>query len=306
MVGAQRSGTTLLRLLLDAHPRLRVGPETGFVRSVGQMGGATAPGRGTPWHDGFDLTQDEIEQQLADAYSALLARDARSHGARRWGEKTPVHRYEGERIQRLFPDAYVIAVVRHPVPVARSRTRWEYPQQETLVDWAASIANHHDDAVRFGPRRFRLVRYENLLADPGATMRALLRFLGERFDEDVLRFHTTHDPTERTDGGTVPAEPLDPARALSWTHDATPEELELARSLAGEQMAAVGYRADAQRPVVAVPTGVFTARGRLAAVGSRARGLVAEQGAAEVVRQAGSELRRRGVVPTLRRLTRRG
>ena len=107
VVGVPRSGTTLLRLILDAHPELAIPPETGFLPA---LAGPGAPGDartflellvGYPpeapgWAD-FGLDEGRLLEEVgrlrpfsvADAVRCFYRAYAARHGKDRWGDKTP-------------------------------------------------------------------------------------------------------------------------------------------------------------------------------------------------------------------------
>ncbi len=98
-------------------------------------------------------------------------------GAVRWGEKTPLHRYHVPRLAQWFPDAQFVGLVRHPGAVAASRERWGYDWEATLRDWRASGRFLLEATELLPPDQVHLLRYEDLVADPRATMQRLLGFL---------------------------------------------------------------------------------------------------------------------------------
>lgn len=302
VVGAQRSGTTLVRLLLDAHPSLAIGPETSFVKHVADAAArATATDRSRLREDEWTLGPDEIEQELAAAWGRLFARHARAEGASRWGDKSPVHRYHGARIARLYPDAQMVAVVRHPAAVARSRERWGYEEQDTIKDWAGTVRHHLADARRLGPRRFLLLRYEDLLTEPRATLEQLLAFLREPWDDAVLDHTAGVEQGTVTDGGTVMSDPLDPSRAFAWREGFDADDLPLLAEHAAEEMALVGYAADLDTPVLPLPVNELTRPTPVPSAVGAAQRAVAQHGPLDLARRALAEVRDRGLRGAVRR-----
>jgi hypothetical protein len=107
VVGVPRSGTTLLRLMLDAHPELAIPPETGFFPWITTIDG-TARGAADEfvqrlmasptWVD-FHLDAGALRDALAALPGFSVAEGLRCFyrlyaarfGKRRWGDKTPVH-----------------------------------------------------------------------------------------------------------------------------------------------------------------------------------------------------------------------
>jgi len=150
VVGASRSGTNLVRALLNAHstlwvsaethyfddlrPRLPAGPLDGedrerceryFLalahRAFGQGGD---PGESRIERDQLRALAEELGGS-GDAYFAALCRlRAELHGRERWGEKTPRHVYRIDELLTAFPEAKVVCLVRDPRAVVASYKDW--------------------------------------------------------------------------------------------------------------------------------------------------------------------------------------
>ena len=103
IVGSMRSGSTMLRLILDSHPRIAIGAETGF------MGGLLATRRipgwkhGAEWFGRIGWTEQELDARLREFYTGMFERHARSQGKARWGDKTPFHTSHMEEMGRRLP-----------------------------------------------------------------------------------------------------------------------------------------------------------------------------------------------------------
>lgn len=244
IVGAQRSGTTLLRLMLDAHPDVAIGPETAFARGVDAVVESPFFGHGDQWYQDYGWSRDRLERATATLYAEVFSTWARSVGAVRWGEKTPVHRYHVPRLARWFPDAQFIGLVRHPGAVASSRERWGYDWEASLRDWVASGRYLLEATEQLTDDRVLLLRYEDLVGDPAAAMRRLLGFLDLPWSPHVLEHHRApraEDAEERTLGGTDTSAGIDPAKAHRWADRASDEQRDLLAGRAGA-LDAWGYR----------------------------------------------------------------
>ena len=143
VVGVARSGTTLLRLMLDAHPQLAIPPETHFVPRVVNVcerlvaeGASTAEIRGQAlaamtthprWED-FGLSEDEVRELMerhdpldpGDAIRSFYEAYAAGEGKPRWGDKSPPYTWKSLRIQRALPEAHFIHIIRDGRDVALS------------------------------------------------------------------------------------------------------------------------------------------------------------------------------------------
>ena len=196
MGGAPRSGTTLLRNLLDRHPGIRAGAETKlFVPGAFNLAWLA---------EAYEVPRPELDAMRRSSASQAAFIDAfavhvrTAAGKGRWAEKTPQNIRHLDWILARFPGASVIHIIRdgrdvicsmrqHPdwrwlesgwqkVPVPRSLAWYA---QRWLADTAAGMAWQQDS-------RYVEVRYEDLVSDPGATMRAVCDGIGEPAGADWL------------------------------------------------------------------------------------------------------------------------
>jgi hypothetical protein len=204
VVGTGRSGATLLRQMLDAHPRIHVTHEAAFY-----VYRAAAPPRASArewlvrYFDTFsfawlrvapaevleELAAMPSPQRTADAARALMRRKARLRGKARFGEKNPLDVMNLGRIFADFADARVVHVVRDPRATVASMLRMPWAPPGVLLDAIFGALQ----ARWLRPHRARVleVRLEDLAADPRATMGAVLGFAGEPWDDAVLD-HVRH------------------------------------------------------------------------------------------------------------------
>lgn len=243
IVGTMRSGSTLLRLVLDSHPDLAIGTETGFMQAVRQI--ESVPGfiYGDRWYERYGLTLDDLRGRIRDLYDGVFGEHARREGKQRWGEKTPHHVWHLAEMQAVFPDARFVAIVRHAGAMATSLHRWRNEFSDHVDEWLS--VNH--EILRRAPDlgdRLALIRYEDLLTHPHDVLGELLAFLGLPWSDDVLRHHEVqdrrgnHDPVE---GGTLPTDPLDPSRAWRWTAQLDGETIAELERRAGPTLRWLGY-----------------------------------------------------------------
>ncbi len=138
VVGVNRSGTTLLRLMLDAHPDLTIPPETHFVPEVIRLarrdGGTRVRmvrtmTRHPRWGD-FGIDARELRGRVAHikpakagpVVRAFYELYAESQGKARWGDKTPRYMRAMPRIEKALPEARFIHIIRDGRDVALSQS----------------------------------------------------------------------------------------------------------------------------------------------------------------------------------------
>lgn len=268
IVGASRSGTTLLRLMLNAHSRLAVPDELKYFRHVETTFSLDA------WRedlsdaayrhlvrsylerraDVFPDTTQTLEamllaideRTLRGPYRALLAHAAQQQGKARWGEKTPHNMFYVDVLHAMFPDAQFIHVVRDPRAVVQSMNASHYYSEETIfnaLNWRMS--------VREGERLFRAhlpadqlytVRYEDLVRTPESALRSITDVLGEAFEPQMLRFYETAG-TNMASQIRTPAitKPVSRASLSKWTQRLAPSEVFAVEQLCAAEMARLGY-----------------------------------------------------------------
>src|SRR4051812_14191814 len=91
VVGSMRSGSTLFRLILDAHPRISIGEETGFMGGLAAAKHIPSWLHGDGWYERLGWSEEEFDARLREFYSGLFERHASAGEKQRWGEKTPFH-----------------------------------------------------------------------------------------------------------------------------------------------------------------------------------------------------------------------
>jgi hypothetical protein len=196
VIGSPRSGTTLLRLILDSHPDISCGEETHFLRDLEAI-----VGRDWDLVSTYGLGRDWWLGQIRDLYSGFQAEVLRRSDKRRWAEKDPTYTLHLGFIDELFPGAQYVHLIRdgHDV-VASFRDRWGYKSAARAArsEWARYVGAARVLGDRLPESRYLEIRYEELVADPDTQGRRLFDFLREPWDPDVLDFDAAdHQATER-------------------------------------------------------------------------------------------------------------
>lgn len=256
IVGCGRSGTTLLRAMLHHHPKIAVPPEAlsliDFLRSVNRL--SIEQARRALVKD-YELREWGVplrEADFADCTTVveLIERVhevyARHHGKRAWGHKTPRMVRHADLLAHAFPAAKFVHVVRDPRAVARSFQRSPVHRSNPLYAarrWRRDVEAGRDFAERL-PDRAMEVRYEDLVAEPEATLRGISDFLNIAFDPAMLDYVDD----ARGDYGKYHeqiheklASKPDPSRIELWRDTLTPRQLRVVESAVGAAMRRYGY-----------------------------------------------------------------
>ena len=278
IVGVTRSGTTLLRLMLDAHPELAIPPETHFVMDVIKAGKKNRGVQGfhdamvdtRRWGD-FDLDSAELLRRLKrleplDARGALRCfydMYAERMGKDRWGDKTPGYQVKMRRIHRNLPEARFVHLIRDGRDVVLSQ--WSKAQTPTPIEDAAKRWKQRVRLTRRlaskEPEIYMELRYEELVADPAPHLERICDFIELDFDPVMLRHHEraedrlgeiakalpAHGGAHELDADTrmeahrMAAKPLSDERIGVWRREMDPGDLAAFERVAGDALTELGY-----------------------------------------------------------------
>ncbi|KFF97560.1 hypothetical protein IQ62_29755 [Streptomyces scabiei] len=181
-----RSGSTLLRMLMNAHPRLHSPHELHIRRlEVGYGSGLSQKAMSA-----LDLERGDLEHLLWDR---VMHRELVRSGKDFVVEKTPSNAFVYERIRDCWPDARFVFLLRHPVSIAQS---WhEGDPDKRTYDEAATDALRYMKAVDRARKALtgHTVRYEDITAEPEKEMRRLCDFLDIAFEPAMLDYGRKDD-----------------------------------------------------------------------------------------------------------------
>ena len=192
--GFYRSGTSLLRRLLDAHSRIHCGPEVKFfkdfygdyqndeLRHVRLFGTLQSLG----------LNLDELLPVFGRAFVAAHELAARKAGKLRWADKNPENVLYLDQWRQILPGGFIfVHVVRHPLDALASLKEIGFPKAvpASFEEKVKLYLDFHSAAVAYVkayPERSIVVRYEELVARPEETLERLFNAIGENFEPGVL------------------------------------------------------------------------------------------------------------------------
>jgi hypothetical protein len=218
--GHPKSGTTLVRAILDSHPQLVVYPDEtfffqGFTTNVAnrtpdmklslgqryllhffEAEGETPEQRFTTYARTCEAMRVIIEnngcRHDGDLLSAAILAYGQNHGfltpeSRYWVEKTPYNEFFADDIYALWPEARCIHIVRDP----RDNFTTYYKKHPDLaverfaLGWNASLKAGLRNLKRYGSQRYLILRYEDLTQDPEKQLSLIVNFLGIRDDKSL-------------------------------------------------------------------------------------------------------------------------
>ena len=277
--GCPRSGTTLLRTMLDSHPDIAIPHETRILidgyRRRAEWGDLAEPEnrrRVARWvverkesrYQRLTEDADELVERMVAApptigsvLSAGFRLYAERHGKPRWGEKRPSVVFHLDTVFAMFPDAQYVNIVRDPraavasIREAGRRYGWGAHDVPGGTDtWERSVRAADRWRRRLGADRFIELRYEDLVSDPAAALGPVVAFL----DLDpagldaMLRYSEAADiPTK----GPLASKPVTAERLRAWEQKLAPGEVAFVERVLGGWMRHYAYEPAA--PGVTVP-----------------------------------------------------
>jgi Sulfotransferase family len=274
--GATRSGTTLLRLMLDAHPQLAIPGETHFIvpmiraswrraRSPDEL--ATQIVASERWGD-FHLDENELRARLraldpfncADAVREFFRLYAEKQGKQRWGDKTPGYVRSMRVVQKVFPEARFIHIIRDGRDVALSLVPRSWGPS-TFAEAADNWRRRIEAARRQQPHlnHYIEVHYEDLVSDTGGVLRRVAEFIELDFDPAMVRYHEragerlaekardlrkpwgTISAASRIESHALAERPPQADRVARWRTEMSEADRRAYEAIAGDTLVAAGY-----------------------------------------------------------------
>jgi len=280
IVGTERSGSNLLRLILDSHSQISIPHPPHILRYFAPLEagyGDLSDRRNLrrlaqdvlrllechihPWESLPDLDAIASSAQPMDLFGIFVAIyewQQQEVGKARWGCKSTFMIHHVDRILARFPNAKFIWLIRDPRDVAASSRESVFnPCHPYLTAslWCEQQRIGLEREVYLPKANWMRLHYEDLVEAPEETVRGICRFIGENFEPQMLRFSET------------PAAKLSASLSKSWANTASPVlrnrtgnyrkkltegEIRLVEDVAGELMVPLGYRFDFEPSDLAV------------------------------------------------------
>ena len=263
VLGVRRSGTTLLRVMLDRNPELAVPDESYFVPQLAHRHRGTVDPtafvddlRRLPTLVEWDLKPDAVAERLrpgmtaGEAVSAVFATYAAERGKERWGDKTPLYMQHLPLLERLFPDARFVHLIRDgrdaalsflSVPAGIMTEGWGHPRDAAgfACQWATEVRAARGLGARVGSGRYLEVRYEALVADAETELRGVCDFAGLEYDDGMLGYVGQTDSARKEHQQRLNEPPRVGVR--DFRTEMSPEDVAAFDAVAGDLLAELGY-----------------------------------------------------------------
>ena len=269
IVGAPRSGTTLMAVLLNRHSRIAIPPETQFFTEFL----IEHPPQSVRGHDGTELVElalhhrrisdlklekedvltelsGDNQPNLTCLFAAILRAYTAKQNKVRPGEKTPKHLEHVPELYQNFPKAKIICVLRDGRDVVRSllKTDWAEPGNRRrfglfCMEWSYLARLVLELKKTIPEDRFMVVKYEDLLIEPEENLRNICDFLEENFEEQMLQTSSSSGvvPEWESQWKRKAEKMLDASRAYAWKKQAAAQEIWKMNVMMSPELHMVGY-----------------------------------------------------------------
>lgn len=192
ILGAHRSGTSLLRRMLNSHPEIACPPESFFIAHYAAMQDEELCIAG---YDGLGYDREAMRADLARKASELHEAFRISQSKAIWADKTPQYLAIAEQIDVLFArQPRYLLIYRHPCDIVHSLHKRGWKQNEIEDDFDAALHYVHLSIKRLDaffaahPGRCARFDYKDLCCTTETTLRTALDQIGLAYDPAMLDF----------------------------------------------------------------------------------------------------------------------
>jgi hypothetical protein len=258
VLGVGRSGTTLLRVMLDRNTTLAIPYESFFVLPLAHRHGRR------PKHDDFvddlerfyqlyewGISAEDVRRRLregmttGEAIAAIFEVYAEREGKPRWGDKTPLYMQSLPLLERLFPDAAWVHLVRDgrdaalsflALPEGFSGKTWALPH--SAAQFAARWRTEILAARRLGGHYLEL-RYEDLVAEPERELRRVCEHASLPWEPGMLDHTGVSEVAQMPEHRNIAKPPT--AGLRDWRNEMSCEDALAFEAVAGDVLQSAGY-----------------------------------------------------------------
>jgi hypothetical protein len=276
IIGRPRSGTTLLRVLFEAHPNVLIPPESPFIISLYKKYGKV-----NFWDEPIikEFCEDLFKQRYFDkwliekdllhkslmevegentfqtmfrkvclTYSSVFEKDE----ILLIGDKNPAYSLFIHRVHKLFPEAKIIHITRdyRDNYLSLIKVNFEVPIVPLVIyRWKFALHQAWKLKKKF-PDLVYSIKYEDLAADPEPRFRELCHFVGIDYDPSVMSFYQKKTEVEQAYAGSEEIRqvhqslfnPISTSRMNLWQTEMSPRAIRIADLVAGKSAEKAGYK----------------------------------------------------------------
>ena len=263
IVGTQRSGTTLLRLILNSHSTIAIPEEARFLTPLLSRHNPRRVIHGPAlsrlveylraneqfrlWnYDQEPFLRDLINRDsisLADFVDGMFSSYAVSEGKSTWGDKS-LFFGSIDLLHELFPRARFIHIIRDGRDVFDSWRKMDPTKRHPTVmalDWRYKLRNIERSIDKLPASLAITLRYEDLIVSPEKVIQSLCKFLCIPFEPGMLEFHKTSSRYIGEHHSKLIFSSIDASNATKWLKNLSTDEITLYELIAGSSLRRYSY-----------------------------------------------------------------
>jgi len=264
ILGVQRSGTTLLRLILNSHSHIAIPEESTFLMPLLKKKNIKAHLSGKSlkalvnylslnsqlklWnYDCSDFLHSLSEKEhitLKNLIEEMFRSYCRNNSKSIWGDKTPSFFRKIDILNLLFPDAKFIHIIRDGRDVFDSWRKMDPSKKNVAVaaiEWRYKLSKI-EKSLRFVPDKNRLtIRYEDLLEQPEIMIESICSFLGIAYESDMLDFYRKSHCNVGEHHSHLIFQPINKNNKEKWRKNLTVREVKTFSILSGHFLKKYSY-----------------------------------------------------------------
>jgi len=238
--GFYRSGTSLIRRLLDSHSRIHCGPEVKFFKDFkgDYLDDSLAGVRFFSTARTYGLPERDLLSLFGSAFIEFHEKAASMAGKPRWADKNPENVLLLDEWSALLTERFVfVHVVRHPLDALASLKEAGFPRtvpaeftEKTRL--YLRFRQSGDAYCLAHPQKAFVLRYEDLVTAPERTLKRLFGFLDEPYEAEVLSRFCASERRSGIEDPKVSRSPHVHSRSVGrWTSDLTKDEVTQAKAI---------------------------------------------------------------------------
>ena len=277
IIGSQRSGTTLLRLMLNAHSQIAIPEEGGFwmplLRDYRKVKAKTIKKaklrryidyiESNPQFSLWNLEANllfealRIEEKLTlrELMSLTYAEFSRAHGKQIWGDKTPSFFRMVPVLKKVFPDAKFIHLIRDGRDIYLSLKRIDKGKRNISVqalEWVYKVRKARRDLSILKPSQILELKYEDLVSSSAQILKKTCDFLQIRYEDEMLEYWKNSDKFIGAHHSNLIFQPVSSKSVSKWKLQMTNRQLNRYEAIAGPLLMSYGYELTNQRPHIII------------------------------------------------------